>query len=50
MVEQIGLPIMLKASWDGGGRGMRIIRDIREIKDAVSIARREARAYFGKDE
>ncbi len=47
---QIGLPLMLKASWGGGGRGMRIIREQREILDSVQISRREAKAYFGNDE
>ena len=48
--EQIGLPVMLKASWGGGGRGMRVIRTRAEVKEAVSIARREAHAAFGNDE
>lgn len=50
IANQIGLPVMLKASWGGGGRGMRIIRDRHEVRDAVQIGRREARAYFGNDE
>ena len=48
--RQIGFPIMLKASWGGGGRGMRMIREQAEIKEAVSIARREAKAAFGHDD
>ncbi|MEX2353654.1 MAG: pyruvate carboxylase, partial [Gammaproteobacteria bacterium] len=50
VAKRIGLPLMLKASWGGGGRGMRIIREQREIKDAVQIGQREALAYFGNDE
>ncbi len=41
---------MLKASWGGGGRGMRIVEDDRELIATVAAARREARAAFGKDE
>ncbi len=48
--KRIGYPLMLKASWGGGGRGMRVIRDEETLlKDAVT-ARREAKAAFGKDE
>ena len=41
---------MLKASWGGGGRGMRIVEDDRELIETVAAARREAKAAFGKDE
>jgi pyruvate carboxylase len=34
---------MLKASWGGGGRGMRVIEDGRELIETVAAARREAR-------
>ena len=50
MAEAIGLPVMLKASWGGGGRGMRAIRSLDDIDREVNEARREARAAFGKDE
>jgi pyruvate carboxylase len=46
----IGLPVMLKASWGGGGRGMRAIRAESDLEKEVTEARREARAAFGKDE
>ena len=46
----IGYPIMLKASWGGGGRGMRAIRSEAEMPDALAAARREALAAFGNDE
>lgn len=50
MADEIGLPVMLKASWGGGGRGMRPITDADQLVDAVRSARREAAAAFGKDE
>ncbi|MGL4397353.1 MAG: pyruvate carboxylase [Hyphomicrobium sp.] len=46
----VGYPVMLKASWGGGGRGMRVIERESELLDAVMIGRREAKAAFGKDE
>jgi pyruvate carboxylase len=48
--REIGYPVMLKASWGGGGRGMRPIESEDKLLDAVTTARREARAAFGKDE
>ncbi|WP_417414990.1 pyruvate carboxylase [Hoeflea sp.] len=50
MAEEIGYPIMLKASWGGGGRGMRAIRDPKDLAREVTEAKREAMAAFGKDE
>ncbi|MGO9513059.1 MAG: pyruvate carboxylase [Steroidobacteraceae bacterium] len=50
MAAAVGFPLMLKASWGGGGRGMRIVEDGRELIAAVAAARREAKAAFGKDE
>ncbi len=46
----IGYPLMLKASWGGGGRGMRIIRDEATLVRDFTAAKREAKAAFGKDE
>ncbi|MGO4437318.1 pyruvate carboxylase [Rhizobium sp. RAF56] len=50
MAEEIGYPVMLKASWGGGGRGMRAIRDPKDLAKEVTEAKREAKAAFGKDE
>src|SRR5262245_28362029 len=50
MAAEIGLPVMLKASWGGGGRGMRVIRSEGDLAREVTEARREAKAAFGKDE
>ena len=46
----VGYPVMLKASWGGGGRGMRPIESEDKLLDAVFTAKREAKAAFGKDE
>ncbi|MFN8829672.1 MAG: pyruvate carboxylase [Labrys sp. (in: a-proteobacteria)] len=48
--RNVGYPVMLKASWGGGGRGMRPIESEDKLLDAVMTAKREARAAFGKDE
>ncbi|MFT3964531.1 MAG: pyruvate carboxylase [Sphingobium sp.] len=50
LAAEIGYPVMLKASWGGGGRGMRPIESEGQLLDAVAAARREAAAAFGKDE
>ncbi|QND40398.1 pyruvate carboxylase [Rhizobium leguminosarum bv. viciae] len=50
MAEGIGYPVMLKASRGGGGRGMRAIRDPKDLAREVTEAKREAMAAFGKDE
>ena len=47
---EIGYPVMLKASWGGGGRGMRVIADAEALVNEATIARREAQAAFGRDE
>ncbi len=50
MAATIGYPVMLKASWGGGGRGMRVIRSETDLAKEVTEAKREAMAAFGKDE
>ena len=50
LAAEIGYPLMLKASWGGGGRGMRAIHKEADLADAIAAARREARAAFGNDE
>ncbi|WCR21032.1 pyruvate carboxylase (plasmid) [Paracoccus alcaliphilus] len=47
---QIGYPLMLKASWGGGGRGMRPITTAEELEAKVREGRREAEAAFGNGE
>ncbi|MEM9795645.1 MAG: pyruvate carboxylase [Pseudomonadota bacterium] len=47
---EIGYPLMLKASWGGGGRGMRPIFGEDELEEKVLEGRREAEAAFGNGE
>ncbi|TLP44959.1 pyruvate carboxylase [Cohaesibacter sp. CAU 1516] len=48
--DEVGYPLMLKASWGGGGRGMRPILGPDELEDKVLEGRREAEAAFGNGE
>lgn len=50
LAAAIGYPLMLKASWGGGGRGMRTIRSEADLLCEVTEGKREAKAAFGKDE
>ena len=50
LAAEIGYPVMLKASWGGGGRGMRAIRAEADLAREVMEGKREAKAAFGKDE
>jgi geranyl-CoA carboxylase alpha subunit len=48
--QKIGAPIMVKAAAGGGGRGMRLVEDLSELKSAITLARSEALNAFGSDE
>ncbi len=50
LARAVGYPVMLKASWGGGGRGMRVIRSEADLDREVTEGKREAKAAFGKDE
>ena len=45
--KDIGFPLMIKASAGGGGKGMRIVRNSKEVKDAFQLASSEAKSSFG---
>ena len=49
VARDIGYPVMLKASAGGGGKGMRVVHDDAECKDAFARASNEARSSFGDD-
>ncbi|NMR19276.1 biotin carboxylase N-terminal domain-containing protein [Cellulomonas fimi] len=48
--EAHGLPIVVKAAFGGGGRGLRVVRDLDDVEHAFASAQAEARAAFGRDE
>ncbi|MEU4653697.1 biotin carboxylase N-terminal domain-containing protein [Streptomyces sp. NPDC023723] len=45
----LGAPVLLKPSAGGGGKGMRLVRDLAALDEEIAAARREARASFGDD-
>jgi acetyl-CoA carboxylase biotin carboxylase subunit len=45
--EEIGFPVLIKASAGGGGRGMRVAKDTDELRAALPVAQREAASAFG---
>ncbi|MFG2856769.1 acetyl-CoA carboxylase biotin carboxylase subunit [Streptomyces mirabilis] len=47
--REIGMPVLLKPSAGGGGKGMRLVRDATALGEEIAAARREARASFGDD-
>jgi acetyl-CoA carboxylase biotin carboxylase subunit len=49
VVRAIGLPVMIKASAGGGGKGMRLVKEEKEILPSLRAARSEAKAAFGND-
>jgi propionyl-CoA carboxylase alpha chain len=49
IAEEIGYPVMMKASAGGGGKGMRIAYNRREVEEGFPLAKSEAKASFGDD-
>ncbi len=49
IIRQIGLPVMIKASAGGGGKGMRLVKNEHDIVTSIRAARSEAMAAFGDD-
>jgi acetyl-CoA carboxylase biotin carboxylase subunit len=47
--NNIGFPVLIKASAGGGGKGMRIVRHNEELEKAINAAQREAKSAFGDD-
>jgi acetyl/propionyl-CoA carboxylase alpha subunit len=48
--QEIGFPVMLKASAGGGGKGMRIVREAGELKQELARAQSEAQRSFGSSD
>lgn len=49
IIEEIGLPVIIKASAGGGGKGMRLVKQNSEVKEAIRAAKSEALSAFGDD-
>ena len=49
VADEIGYPVMIKATAGGGGKGMRIVKDADEFESQWTMARNEAKASFGND-
>jgi acetyl-CoA/propionyl-CoA carboxylase biotin carboxyl carrier protein len=48
--ERIGFPVLVKAAFGGGGRGIHVVRKPEDLETALARAAREAQAYFGRPE
>jgi acetyl-CoA/propionyl-CoA carboxylase biotin carboxyl carrier protein len=47
---RVGFPLLVKAAFGGGGKGMHVVRDAKHLEDALKRASREASSYFGRPE
>ncbi|TME79261.1 MAG: helix-turn-helix domain-containing protein, partial [Chloroflexi bacterium] len=47
--REVGVPLLVKPAAGGGGKGMRVVRDLARLADAIAASRREARTAFGDD-
>ena len=48
--ERVGYPLLVKAAFGGGGKGMHVVRDADHLDEALRRAAREAQSYFGRPE
>jgi acetyl-CoA/propionyl-CoA carboxylase, biotin carboxylase, biotin carboxyl carrier protein len=48
--ERIGFPLVVKAAFGGGGKGMHVVRSAEHLEEALRRAAREAQSYFGRPE
>ncbi len=49
MAKKVGYPVLIKAALGGGGKGMRIVKNEKELERAVAAGRREAKSAFGNE-
>jgi acetyl-CoA carboxylase biotin carboxylase subunit len=49
VIREIGLPVMIKASAGGGGKGMRLVKEESQVLNSIRAARSEALSAFGND-
>ena len=49
IAARVGYPVLIKASAGGGGKGMKLVKEENQIKDALSLAKQEAKKYFSND-
>lgn len=49
VARELGMPVLLKPSAGGGGKGMRLVRDAERLLEEIAAARRTARSAFGDD-
>jgi acetyl-CoA/propionyl-CoA carboxylase biotin carboxyl carrier protein len=47
---RVGFPLLVKAAFGGGGKGMHVVRDAAHLEDSLKRAAREANSYFGRPE
>jgi len=47
---RVGYPLLVKAAFGGGGKGMHVVRDAKHLEDSLKRASREASSYFGRPE
>ena len=45
-----GWPLVIKAAYGGGGRGMKVVQSAADVPEAIDSAKREAKSFFGRDE
>ena len=50
IAKKVGLPILIKASAGGGGKGMRLVESLESLEEQMKMAQNEARSSFGNDE
>jgi acetyl-CoA/propionyl-CoA carboxylase biotin carboxyl carrier protein len=48
--SEYGYPLVIKAAYGGGGRGMKVVQSADEVQEAMDSAKRESKAFFGRDE